>query len=81
MTASKIIQDCGGHDGSLTEENFLHGPGAKTCMPSQYALCLFKVACKHMAKQNAEEESVNFKMLNVAPRMQTSWAQWRPWSK
>ncbi len=45
ISTKKIVQDCGGRpDGTFTEEAFLH---SKTCMPSQYALCLFRVACKH----------------------------------
>lgn len=50
VSTEKILHDCGGRaDGTFTEQAFLK---SKTCMPSQYALCLFSVACKHIAKQN-----------------------------
>jgi len=50
VSSAKILRDCGAN-GTFSEDNFLHGPASKTCLPTQYALCMFSVACKHIAKQ------------------------------
>lgn len=67
ISTPKILADCGAdRDGRFTEENFLHGPASKTCMPSQQALCAFEMVCKHVANVYEEEKA-------KPPRKQQSW--------
>ncbi len=51
ISSAKIMQDCGRGDarGEFTEHNFMHGPASKTCLVDRASLCLFDVACKHVA--------------------------------
>ncbi len=58
ISTPKIMADCGANaKGEFTEENFLHGPASKTCMPSQQALCMFEMVCKHVANVYEEQKA------------------------
>ncbi len=57
ISTPKIMHDCGANDrGEFTEKEFLHGRASKTCMPTQQALCMFEVVCKHVAIMYEENE-------------------------
>lgn len=49
VSSKKVLQDCDyNKDGRFTADDFRNA--TKTCLPSQEALCLLKVACDHAAQ-------------------------------
>lgn len=66
----KIMHDCGaGTKGYFTADDFRRT--AKSCMPSQVALCMVKMVCDSADKKNKEV------MSEVKdPRVKTWWNKW-----